>query len=850
MTARYRFGRCELRPATRQLLVEGKEAAIGARAFDVLVALAENRDRVVSKDELLDRVWPGMVVEENNLHVQISALRKLIGPRAIATVTGRGYQLTLAADDPAAPSCDEGSPPPAFDLLRLSSPRVRGDNLPEPSAPLVARESDVRSVTAMLTEYRIVSVVGAGGIGKTRLALEVARNLRGEPRDGVWWIELDSIRDARLIATTVARALGVDVGAVSDPRAALIRALASLQALLVLDNCEHLRADVALFVHDCLEASSRCRWLVTSQEPLKLAAERVYRLGTLAVPPIGSNAQTALQYGAVALLVDRVRAADQRWTLDDGDVGAAIAICDRLDGIALAIEMAAARVPLLGVAGVRDRLDERLRLLANVRGTEPGRQRTLRAALDWSHSLLTPIEQTAFRRMAVFAGGFTLDLAQQVVGARADDAVAPALDEWAVLDALGALVDKSLVIADAQRSPRYRMLESARIYALQRLAEAAEREQMTLRHALAMARFFTQAGETKWTQTEAQWLASVAPELENLRAAFDTAIAAGELDAAVALAAHSFTLSRDLGHYAEARQRLEAVRGWLPRAQPPVAATGYLALGDFGEALLQGRVEALHEAHDRFRALGDTRRRYVTAAVLGELLARSGRASEAAEALAEAEQLEDPSWPPRLRAVRCNAKAMLAEASGDVAEAKRAMRQAIALDRAAGWQSRVVAKMTNLAAIALAAGDIAEAIEIGTELVSSQASPQSVPGLAYMNLTGALILQDRLTEARATARTGLPLMQLKGQGYLFVDHLALLAAKERRHDDAARLVGWADARYAACRTQRDAEEAHARALAIAAVDAAIGMPTRESLMSAAATLDEDEVVVIAFTEPG
>jgi len=479
----------------------------------------------------------------------------------------------------------------------------------------------------------------------------------------------------------------------------------------------------------------------------------------------------------------------------------------------------------------------------------PVQQRTLRSALDWSHSLLTPVEQTVFRRLAVFTGGFTMALAQDVAAGASTVPAGVEVDPWTVLESLGALVDKSLVIADERETPRYRLLESARMYALERLTEADEIQSTRARHAAALAQVFAEAREAKWTLTEAQWFERFAPELDNARAAFDTAFRGGDVDTAVSLAADTYILSRDLGRYGEARERLEAVRPWIARAQRRIAALGLFALGDFGDAVYQSRIEALKEAHARFRDLDDRQFQYMTAGPLGELLARCGRLADAEALIGEVEQLEDSSWSPRMRAIGWNARAMVAEAAGDIGTAKRAMRQAIALDRAAGWGSRVVTKLTNLVAISLAAGETREAIALGGELLASQAAGRPIPGLAYMNVTGALILEGRLAEARATARVGLPLMQQKAQGYLFIDHLALLAAKEHRPIDAARLAGWADAMYEANASHRDVEESNARAQALASVDAALGKDTRVRLMRAAASLTEDEAVAMAFAEP-
>ena len=840
LVPRYRFGGFELRPATRELLEGGRAIAIGARAFDVLLALIERRPRLVSKNDLLDLVWSDVVVEEANLHVQVSTLRKILGPHAIATVPGRGYRFTAALDetDQSLDAVGVLERPPQVALVQ------RTNNLPVSPGALHGRDSDLHALDGWVFADRVVTVVGPGGIGKTRLALAVAQRHCGSPADGVWWIELAPIVEGLHLASTIASVLALNLGVASDPRAALLRVLTTFDALIVLDNCEHLLSDVSTLVRDCLNAAPKVRWLVTSQEPLKVPGERVYRLGPLSVPAEGAAPAEALEHGAVALLVERARAADRRFELTNANVEPAIAICRELDGIALAIEMAAARVPLLGLAGVREKLGERLRLL-NVAGGL-FRSQTLRSALEWSYSLLTASEQVLFRRLAVFVGGFTLPLAQAVVTGGPDP---DSLDEWTVIDALGALVDKSLVVAEGQDEPRYRLLESARAYALERLMEAGEGDALKRRHAEAMAKLIAGSFETLWNLSEAQWLARFAPEIDNLRAAYDFAMAAGLIEPATTLAVDGVVLCRDLHQYLEASQRLESVRPFFDKVDPILAARGYFAIGDYGDALFDGRLRAIEQALTRYRALDDRRGIYMSALVYGELLVRNGRADEAAHLLAEAERLEDPSWPPRRRSVRRAVAAILAEASGDIDTAKRHMREAIALDRAAGWESRVVGKLTNLVAMLLAAGETAEAIALSDELFSLAAGGQEIPGLAYMNLAGALILEGRLAEARANARIGLPLMQRKEQGYIFVDHLALLAAKEGRLTDAARLVGWTDTMYVANQSRRDTEEAQARARTLDLIHATMEPEARERAVRDGARLTEKEAVALALAEP-
>jgi predicted ATPase/DNA-binding winged helix-turn-helix (wHTH) protein len=514
----YEFGRFRVSARQRALLVDGVPAELGTRAFDILMVLIEARGALVTKDEILERAWPGVVVEENNLQVQVSSLRKALGVdrNLIQTVPGRGYRFIAAmsatnADADAEPGRGLHSEPILPGPLVLT-------NLPSPISDVIGRDAELAELQDLITGHRLVTVIGAGGIGKTRLGIEVARRLLPEFQDGAWIAELAPLADPDLVRMAVAAALGLQVGADASPPDRRVAALRSKRLLLVLDNCEHVIEAAALEAEILLRGAPGLRVLATSQEPLGIEGECAYRLPPLGVPFEGvSSVDAALRHASVRLFVARAQAADPRLLLDGRTSAAVAAICRRLDGIPLAIELAAARAVTLGVAELCARLDDRFHVLTGGRRTALPRHQTLRATLDWSFGLLEEIERTVLRRLAVFVGGFTLDAASAVI--------APETPEWEVVGRVANLVAKSLISADGGSAVRrYRLLETTRAYAFEKLGESGEIETLARRHA-AYYRDVLRRAQTAWEATPMpEWLATYAPEIDNVRTALDWAL--------------------------------------------------------------------------------------------------------------------------------------------------------------------------------------------------------------------------------------------------------------------------------------------------------------------------------------
>ena len=784
-----RFDRAEVRPRERQLLVDGAPASLGARAFDVLMALIERRDRLVTKSELLDLVWPGLVVEENNLQVQISSLRKLLGPRAIVTIPGRGYRFAAAISGQPRPGAN-GSGDTVAARAELWPPSAPRTNLPGELPELFGRSEELQAVSALLEAHRLVTLVGAGGIGKSRLAQAAAYAALDRRPHGAWMIDLAGLSDTALLPSTAAGALDIKLEGSGSPTEQLVAALVPRTLLLVLDNCEHLLDAVSQLVAAVLRAAPNVTLLTTSQEPLRVPEEQQFRLLPLAVPA-DNAAEHALDFGAVALFEARVRAVDPRFVLTTDSAPLAVDICRRLDGLPLAIELAAARVGTLGLRAVRDKLDARFKLLTGGARATLRRHQTLRAALEWSYGLLNEAERAVFRRLGVFAGGFTMELAQAVAG----DAQ---LDEWAVLDLMSALVDKSLVVADSGEPPRYRLLESARAFALEQLAEGETADALR-RHAEGMMDFLRGVDDINMDgelRTD-QYAALVVPELDNLRAAYTWATSdAGDPKVAIALAAHAGSLIDYAVECADwLLPHVDAVeRGAVDEA---VAARYWraLAAGNMANIVPHPlKFEAAGRARSLYQALGKPRRVFSSLIRLMTYQLSGGDEAAARAAFAEARSLIRPDWPAEFRIHLLRRESALLRRAGRLGEALAIQRDEVRLSTGTcDWRLEVIAR-NNLVDLLWQAGPLDEAAQEARRLLEDlRRRPTTLADtdVLFANLIGILSEMGRVEEASDAAREGLPVMQRFRTYYL--EEWAYLFWRRGQTDTAALLLGAVEA---------------------------------------------------------
>ena len=486
----YESGQWQIHLGRRELRACGVPVPIGARAFEIMAVLVESANELVTKYQLMDRIWPGALVGENTVQVHISTIRKVLDQDRdmLNTVSGRGYRLLgdWAVRRETAPEKTVGLEP-----ARTQAGTFR-TNLPETALDLIGRTMAAREILDVLLSHRSVTLTGPGGIGKTTLALYVSRSMCLTFNGNVWLIELTSLSNPDLVPAAVAGVLGLNLGGDDITAVSVARAIGENQVLIVLDNCEHVIDAAATFVETVLRLCPRASVLATSQELLRIAGVYVYRVPPLEAPRRHwDEPEEVLEYSAVRLFVARLQAQDSTFVPNRENVHLIAAICWHLDGIPLAIEFAAAGAATLGLRNIASRLTDRFRLLTFGRRTALPKHQTLRAALDWSYGLLPEPEQSLLRRLAIFAAGFTLEAATAVMG----DA---GYTESAVLGGVANLVAKSFVIPDPPPSNgRWALPETIRAYALEKLAECGDGGTTARPHAMFHSGLLGSVNESK-----------------------------------------------------------------------------------------------------------------------------------------------------------------------------------------------------------------------------------------------------------------------------------------------------------------------------------------------------------------
>ncbi len=554
-----KFGPFELSIGGRLLTIGTKIVPLGARAMDLLIALVEQPNQVVSKRTLIERAWPGKAADEVSLRVNISALRKALAEndatrRYITNVPGRGYSFVVPIVSP-----------------RLHGPEIEQasrSGLPAPLMRMVGRKKVVGALKKKLAEQKFVTIVGPGGMGKTTVAVVLAHEMREVFNDRVYFVDLGPLRDGSLVTSAVAMAFGLGFQTGDIVRALLDR-LQEAPTLLVIDGCEHLIGAVSTLAEKLFQRAPSLHLFATSREAMRVEGENVYELSALAYPPEGSaiSAEDALQYPAVQLLEERVRA-QGHFELTDDCAPLAAKLCRRLDGIALAIELAACRVAVYGLAKVLSMLDERLNLSWAGRRTALARHQTLSATLDWSFSLLAEPERLVLKRLSVFSGGFSFDAA---VAVTADDRI----DEASVADCIWELRSKSLIASYRYGdTPRLRLLDTTHSFVSKLLAESGEQQRFRHRHAL----YFNDISRHWASMDSSGWPKILDVEVDNLRAGLSWAFSReGDPKVGVELAAASANIWMGMGLLTECRE-------WMKKA---IARLDSTTAGSRNEMIIQ-----------------------------------------------------------------------------------------------------------------------------------------------------------------------------------------------------------------------------------------------------------------------
>ncbi|SKD04091.1 Predicted ATPase [Burkholderia sp. CF099] len=470
------LGQFELDLGVRALCKDGHEVPLGSRAFDILKAIVLAGGRIVTKDELLETVWPGLVVEESNIHVHLSAVRKALGDHRelIDTVPGRGYRfMTRKRDASCARSAEHRAGPTrvadATDASSATHPLPRRRSL-------LGRDAAVEEIDNRFALTRVVTLTGPGGVGKTCLAIELAHCKTGDSSFDVVFVDLSQCDSASAIPHALDDKAATHGGETKCGPSQASTHSPSMRTLLVLDNAEHLIDDVARIVEGLMAEHDSLHVLVTSRERLRIATETVYRVEPLALPQAGESRDRLVQSPAVRLFLERASLCGMRID-DDNELQLVAELCRRLDGLPLAIELAVGRASVFGLEGVRQRLEERFLLLADGYRTAQPRHRTLHAAFDWSFVRLSPCEQAVYLRVARFTRFFTIDA---VFAVACDNEI----DRASALDCLAQLIEKSLLdVSFNGAMAKYRLSESARAYALKQLERDGESREVARRHA-------------------------------------------------------------------------------------------------------------------------------------------------------------------------------------------------------------------------------------------------------------------------------------------------------------------------------------------------------------------------------
>jgi predicted ATPase/class 3 adenylate cyclase len=744
------------------------------------------------------------------------------------------------------------APDLAADFPPLRSLDILPNNLPLQLTSFVGREKEVGEITNLIGQHRLVTLVGSGGVGKTRTSLQVGANLLDGSGDGVWFIELAPLTNGEYVPTTIAVAMGITL-AEGEPLGMLVNALKAKRALLIFDNCEHLVEAAARAIAALMRACPQIKILASTRQALGIAGEETYRMPSLGVPAAGVSgefsASEAASIPAIALFVERALSVDKRFELTDENAPIVADICRRLDGIPLAIELAAARVKILSPRQLRDRLDERFRVLTGGNRDVLPRQQTLRALIDWSHDLLDERERTLFRRLGIFVNGFTIEGATAVGSG-------PDFDELDVFDVLASLVDKSLVLAEPDSdSLRYRLLESTRFYALARLDEAQERPQLSTRHLHYFRdRFGELLAEAIRTGRRTQFVEALKTELEDVRSALDARETQSDDDARGWLLASIGVWWEALGLGAEATSRCESAFA-RSIVDPRLLSCLCVTLSDLHNSNFQisRAYELAVEAVKYARETDDEQTIFLALRAYARSATFAFKLDEAEAALTEAESHAATSVA--FRSSLTDTRAHLYAFRGDFDNEVKSREQDVERQRVLGNERGLVIALSSLAEAEHHRGKTQRSIEIVREVIESRRYGADTLGLAhsYMNLTGYLVAIDDFRGAFAPARDALSLLAATDINHAYVavtlEHFALTTASFGDLQRAAIIEGFVDPAFARSGFVREFTEIATHDRLMNLLRDAYSPEDFERLLQEGAALTPEAAVALALEDP-
>lgn len=803
----YRYRDLQILVRRRIILRVDKPVPLGGRAFDTLVMLLRHAGEVVSSDALRATIWPGMVVADGNLAVHVAAIRRALGPYGrtdLITVARRGYSFTGPAVRIAGVPDGESVPRRDGAVVETMIASKPG-NLRAPLSRLFGRREDLEKLVPLIDENCLISIVGAAGVGKTRLALELGAATQDRFADGVWIIDLAPLVTPDLILESIGILFGLQLSSFDAPYSLLANFFASKQLLLILDNCEHFVGKVAELASAIVLSGRGVKIIVTTRQRLAVVEEAVYRLSPLKSPGRDEllSAEEVLRYEAVGLFADRAEALSG-FVLYDEAAATVGTICRQLDGIPLAIELAAARMGVLTPSELLGQLNDRFRILRREDRTSIPRQHGLQAAIEWSYDLLEPSEKRAFDLLSVFGGSFNIAAASHVTG----------LEKADTIDQLSSLAEKSLVtrVSEAAGMSRFAFLESTREYAAYRLIQW---DPGVGRHRLAqyMSDLLRDA-ETSWATTgTSTWLQIYEPEIDNFRASLSWAFGPlGDQALGMQLVAYGFYLWRDLLLFEERVSWVDLAMSLVDDTTPPdIEARLVLCKTSDFRVHNQVKIPSLQRAISLIRGRDEP-------LLLAQVLARAalslcqpGNSAQAEPLFLEAMTLLQPYGVTKQLCELLDFMAFARMHIGDLKGAKPLVEQGLALGARLEFPRNNLNLSNKRAEIAFSEGEITAALDYNKDAIRHSTKRLDLNGMLILqsNRTGYLVTARAVDEAWIVGREALTLAKTLGHDELIVcitEHLALAIALTGDLDNAARLAGYCEAHRQSAKFAQDATD--------------------------------------------